>query len=69
MKQRRGVLTYASKVQPGDRVSHNDETVVVEKVERARGRKPPKGGENLYLVEGDRRVRVHSGDPVRVVRS
>lgn len=67
MKMKRGALTFAGKITPGSAVVVDGETVVVDEVRRARGRKP-KTGENLYLMVGDRVLKRNSVDPVRVVR-
>lgn len=64
----RGVVTYAGNVRSGDRMVVDGETVVIDRVTKVRGTKPREGGENLYLMVGDVKVRRQALDPVRVFR-
>lgn len=66
---RKGKMTVAGRVRPGDEVFDGDEFVEVLRVRRAQGRKPAVG-ENLHLfLAGDHLLKRNSLDPVSIRRS
>lgn len=64
----RSKVTYAGSVKAGDIVELNSQRLVIERVIRARGRKPAEGANLHLVVAGGDVMKVNSTHPVRVVR-
>jgi hypothetical protein len=60
-------VTFVKKIVDGDVVYLEDTRMHVEKVQKARGRKPKKG-ENIYLFTDQGRITLNSLRPIRVWR-
>jgi hypothetical protein len=65
----RAPLTVAGRVHEGDSLVLDGESVTVDRIKRAQGRKPRHGGENLhFFVSTGDLIKVNSLSPVRVIR-
>lgn len=62
------VVTFVKKIEGGDTVFIENSRYKVEKVHKARGRKPKKG-ENLILFTDRGRITLNSLTPIRVWRT
>lgn len=64
----KGAVTYANKISEGDTLVIDGKPRNVEQIRRAQGRKPPRG-ENLFFVVNGERLRINTLTPVRVIRN
>lgn len=64
---RKGKVTIAEKIRPGDEIVTDEGFVVVKNVRKAQGRKPPVG-ENLHFVTDGEVLKYNSTEPVRIRR-